>query len=131
LRSYGNRAADQVAHQVGRVTDTTAIEQYLSVLRAQFGLRRAALRNRRRLDCLLMLMLLQQRQPASRSVYSHIIREQLLTHGGRAHTRRALAERDEYRSLRLAPLVPRTQPVAAPPVPLYRPDDPDDEDLPF
>ena len=131
LRSYGNRAADQVAHQVGRVTDTTAIEQYLSVLRAQFGLRRAALRNRRRLDFLLMLMLLQQRQPASRSVYAHLIREQLLTHGGRAQTRRALAEREEYRSLRLVPLVPRPAPVVAPPVARYRPDDPDDEDIPF
>jgi hypothetical protein len=132
LRSYGNRAAYQVAHRGGRVTDTTAVERYLADVRALFGLRRAALRNRRRLDCLLMLMMLQQRQPASRSVYAHIIREQLVANGGHAPTRRELAARNGQRSLRLMPPPPRRATAPAPVrTPTSYPPDPDGDDIPF
>ena len=131
--SLGARARYQVAHRVGHVTDTTAVEQYLAWLKSQLGLRRASLRNRGRLDCLLMLMMLQQRAPASRNVYAHAIREQLLAHGGRALTRRELAKQKGRGSLRLPPPAPRREratPTRTPEAIPYPPD-PQGEDVPF
>lgn len=129
LRRYGNRSAYQVAHHGGRVTDTTAVERYLADLRAQLGLRRAGLRNRRRLDCLLMLMMLQQRQPASRNAYMHIIRAQLLANGGHAQTRRQLAAQGGRGSLRLMP--PPRRAIAPTPTSTSYPADPEADDIPF
>ena len=94
LRHNRARVGYQLAHRAGHVTDTTAIEQYLSILRAQIGLRRACLRNRERLDRMLMLMMLQQRQPASRAAYSHVIREHLGGREGKPPHQRTVDDRD-------------------------------------
>ena len=58
------RANYQIAHRAGHVVDSTAIEQYFSVLRGQLAGRRGAFGNRERLNRLLMLMMLQQRSAA-------------------------------------------------------------------
>ena len=130
LRHNQARVAYQLAHRVGHLTDTAAIEDYLQLVRRQIGFRRASLRNRRRLDRLLMLMMLQQRAPASRSAYSHVIREQLLARGGKAPPQRSLDDRGGRGSLRLVtapPRRPRPSPAAA-----AQPSPPEDEEeIPF
>jgi len=127
LRRNGNRAADQIAHRTGHVTDTTAIEQYFSVLRGQLASRRGTFGNRERLNRLLMLMMLRQRRSARLTDYAHIIREQLLANDGRAGARRQIDDPDGQPSLgRSAPARPR--PPAPPRVPIELGEE---EDIPF
>ena len=115
ITTNGDRLAWQLAHRGGHVVDTSAVEQYLTLVTRQFGYRRASIRNRHRLDLTLELMMLQQRAPARRAAYAHLIREHLAGRGGKPspqHTHDDLRPRgpDEPRgSLRLTPPPRRRQ----------------------
>ena len=99
LRRNGETAAYQVAHAHGHVTNTGPLETYFSELRHQLDDRRGGLTNRPRLNQMLMLMMLNQRQVPRPTDYAKIIRDYLADNAGRAGRRRQIDDPRGHPSL--------------------------------
>jgi hypothetical protein len=121
------RANYQITHRAGHVVDSTAIEQYFSVLRSQFAGRRGGFGNRECLNRLLMLMMLQQRRSARITDYAHMIREQPLASGVHAGARRQIDDPEGQPSLAGPAWIRARAEAALPPPPIEL----DGEDIPF
>jgi hypothetical protein len=84
---FGRRPTDP-KHKLGNPTTTSVLEPKLNRIKGWVAPRTHALRNRERLDRLLMLKQLQLNAQASEPAYARAIRDWLLAHDGRPIVRR-------------------------------------------
>jgi hypothetical protein len=84
----------QLQHANTSETNTDALTEKLDLLGEHLSGRRANLRNRERTNRLLMLVQLEWNGRADETRYARIIEEELITHAGRAHRRRAIVDPD-------------------------------------
>jgi hypothetical protein len=84
----------QLQHATTSEPSTDALGEKLELLGENLAGRRANLRNRERTNRLLMLVQLELNGQADETHYAGIIEEELVTHAGRAHRRRAILDPD-------------------------------------
>jgi hypothetical protein len=91
IELYGAQIATQLAHHAASTT-TELLGERLQRLQDMLADRRGNLRNRERTRRLLMLLLLELNGHADAARYEEIIREELVSRGGRAPARRTVVE---------------------------------------